>query len=94
MNETIPPRATLTAAKNINSIIGDPRPGGDSERERWVVIFEGRFPDIKDPPPPAGFRYETPDLFGKLYVVIDATAGGWNSMYVNDQVEEGRLVRK
>lgn len=94
VSETTPPKAILTAAKNINSIIGDPRPGGDSEREKRVVIFEGKFRDVKDPPPPAGFRYETPDLFAKLYVVIDAKGGLWNSIHVSDQIEKGRLVRE
>jgi hypothetical protein len=94
LDETIPPRAIFTAAKNIYSILGDPRPAGTSERKKWIVIFKGRFHPLKaPPPPPPGYR-RLPQVFQKMYVVIDATTGQWHLVHVAEELEPGGLVRE
>lgn len=77
----MPSISIFTQAKNINAIVGDPRPPSSSEREKWVVILEGRFVPGKAPPGATSMA-----VYSRFYAIIDATEGELASFVLRDQI--------
>ncbi|MDO8690758.1 MAG: hypothetical protein Q7R39_12240 [Dehalococcoidia bacterium] len=93
VSATVPPRAIFTTGGNINSVLGDALPASASQREVWIVVFEGRFTHLTAPPAPTGYRAVSA-VFSKTFVVLDATTGEMTMAAVKDEIEPGRLEKQ
>ncbi|MDP2659156.1 MAG: hypothetical protein Q8R28_00295 [Dehalococcoidia bacterium] len=91
-NEISATRAVFTTERNLGSVLADPRRSTASEREIWIVIFEGRLTDFKGGPAPTGFRAISP-VFEKMFVVFDATTGEMFGAGLSVEIEAGRLEK-
>ncbi|MDP2659501.1 MAG: hypothetical protein Q8R28_02060, partial [Dehalococcoidia bacterium] len=92
-NEISATRAIFTTEKNLGSVLADPRRSTASEREIWIVIFEGRLTNFKGGPAPTGYRAISP-VFAKMFVVFDATTGEMFGAGLRDEIEAGRLEKQ
>lgn len=80
VSASVPPRATFTQAKNLKAMLGNPRPASTSEREIWVITFEGVFTPLSTPPG------APPSCYAKMHVVIDATTGEWSQVALVEEI--------